>query len=54
MSHEQDHAQDHPHVHRYPPRPDQDDTLTYYRAMEAAVRDLLIDKGIITAEGVAR
>ena len=37
MSHEQDHVQDHVHVHRYPPRPDQDDTLTYYRAMEAAV-----------------
>ena len=54
MSHGHDHAQDHAHVHRYPPRPDQDDTLTYYRAMEAAVRELLIDKGVITAEDVRR
>src|SRR5512146_2622833 len=51
MSH--DHA-DHAHVHRSPPRPDQDDTLTYYRAMEIAVRELLIDKGIVTADEVRR
>ncbi|HUH93329.1 MAG TPA: nitrile hydratase subunit alpha [Casimicrobiaceae bacterium] len=51
MSH--DHA-DHAHVHRSPPRPDQDDTLTYYRAMEIALRELLIDKGIVTAEEVRR
>src|SRR6516162_6334591 len=49
-----DHAEDHPHVHRSPPRPDQDDKLTYHRAMEVAVRELLIDKGIITAEDVRR
>jgi nitrile hydratase subunit alpha len=54
MNHDHDHAQDHAHVHRYPPRPDQDDTLTYYRAMEAAVRELLIDKGVLTAEDVRR
>src|SRR5207237_6395692 len=42
------------HVHRFPPRPDQDDTLTYYRAMETAVRELLIDKGVITADDVRR
>jgi len=50
--HDHDHA--HPHVHRSPPRPDQDDTLTYYRAMETAVRELLIDKGIVTADDVRR
>jgi len=49
-----DHADDHVHEHRSPPRPDQDDTLTYYRAMEIAVRELLIDKGIITADDVRR
>jgi nitrile hydratase subunit alpha len=49
-----DHDQAHAHVHRSPPRPDQDDTLTYYRAMEAAVRELLIDKGIVTADDVRR
>ena len=54
MSHDHDHTQDHAHVHRYPPRPDQDDTLTYYRAMEVAVRELLIDKGVLTAEDVRR
>jgi nitrile hydratase subunit alpha len=54
MSHDHDHTQDHAHVHRYPPRPDQDDTLTYYRAMEAAVRELLIEKGVLTAEDVRR
>jgi nitrile hydratase len=54
MSHDHDHPEDHAHVHRYPPRPDQDDTLTYYRAMEAAVRELLIDKGVLTAEDVRR
>jgi nitrile hydratase alpha subunit len=49
-------SDDHPHdhVHRSPPRPDQDDTLTYYRAMEAAVRELLIAKGIVTADEVRR
>jgi nitrile hydratase len=52
MSHDHDH--DPAHVHRFPPRPDQDDTLTYYRAMETAVRELLIDKGIITADDVRR
>ena len=52
MSH--DHDRDHAHVHRFPPRPDQDDTLTYYRAMETAVRELLIDKGVITADDVRR
>jgi nitrile hydratase subunit alpha len=56
MTDEHDHHDDHdhPHVHRSPPRPDQDDTLTYYRAMEAAVRELLIDKGIVTADDVRR
>ncbi len=51
---QQEHGGAHAHVHRSPPRPDQDDTLTYYRAMEAAVRELLIDKGILTAEDIRR
>jgi nitrile hydratase len=53
-AHDHHHDHSHPHVHRSPPRPDQDDTLTYYRAMEAAVRELLIGKGIVTAEDVRR
>ncbi|MGD2139185.1 MAG: nitrile hydratase subunit alpha [Burkholderiales bacterium] len=38
--------------HRHPLRPDQDDTLTYWRAMEIAVRELLIEKRIATADEV--
>jgi nitrile hydratase subunit alpha len=41
-------------AHRHPPRADLDDTLTYFRAMEVAVRELLIDKGILTAEEIRR
>ena len=35
-------------------RPDQDDALTYYRAMESAVRELLIEKGVLSAADVRR
>jgi len=43
---------DHEHMHKYDPhhhhphRDDQDDTMTYYRIMESAVRELLIEKKI--------
>ena len=58
MPHDHDHPHDHNHrhdpaaPHRHPPRPDQDDTLTYWRAMEIAVRELLIEKGVLTADEV--
>ena len=42
----------HQHPHDHAPRPDQDGPLTYYQAMETAVRELLIDKGVVTAEEV--
>ncbi len=45
------HTHDHDHA---PPRPDMDDTMTYYRVMEEAVRSLLIEKGIVTANEVRR
>ena len=48
MSDHDDH--DHPH----PALPDKDDGLTYYQTMEVAVRELLIDKGILTADEVRR
>lgn len=52
------HDHDHPHAgstpQRHPPRPDQDDTITYWRAMEIAVRALLIDKGIVSADEIRR
>lgn len=51
-----DHEHEHTHgdapPHRHPPRPDQDDALTYYRAMEITLRELLIDKGVFTADEV--
>jgi nitrile hydratase len=37
-------------THDHTPRPDQDGPLTYYQAMEVAVRELLIEKGVLTAE----
>ena len=49
---------DHEHLHQYSPghehspQPDHDDTMTYFKVMEAAVRDLLIEKDLITAEQI--
>jgi nitrile hydratase len=57
MPHDHDHSDPHDHAstHRHPPlRPDQDDTITYWRAMEIAVRGLLIEKGILSADEVRR
>jgi nitrile hydratase subunit alpha len=54
MSGDHHHDHDHAHEHARTMRPDQDDTITHYRAMEIAVRELLIQKGIITADGVRR
>jgi len=39
---------DHTQPHRHPPRPDTDDRLGHYQVMEIAVRELLIEKGIIS------
>ena len=50
--HDHDNHDDHDHPH--PARPDQDDRLTYYRTMEVAVRELLIEKGILTADEMRR
>lgn len=44
----------HDHDHPHPTRPDQDDALTYYQVMEIAVRELLLEKGIVTADEVRR
>ena len=52
--HHHDHGHDHAHGHARTVRPDQDDTVTHHRAMEIAVRELLIEKGIITSDGVRR
>ncbi|HEV8516967.1 MAG TPA: nitrile hydratase subunit alpha [Burkholderiales bacterium] len=50
MSDTHDHA--HAAGHRHPPQPDHDDTLTYYRKLEMAVRELLIEKGVFTTGDV--
>ncbi len=52
--HDHGHAHDHhDHDHPHPGvRKDHDDTLTHYKAMEIAVRELLIEKGIITNDDV--
>jgi nitrile hydratase len=42
------HTHDGPDPHA--PRPDHDDTLTHHKMLEIAVRELLIEKGILTAD----
>jgi nitrile hydratase len=50
----------HDHVHGdeahdpHAPQPDHDDTLDYYRRLEIAVRELLIEKGVLTADEIRR
>ena len=48
------HVHEDHHDHSHPTRPDHDDRLTYYQVMEIAVRELLLDKGIFTADDVRR
>ncbi|WP_193180158.1 nitrile hydratase subunit alpha [Nisaea sediminum] len=56
--HHHHHDHDHDHLHPYDPehhhphRPDQDDTMTYYRLMEEAVRELMIEKGLVTQDDI--
>ena len=44
------HTHDGPDPHA--PRPDHDDTMTHHKMLEIAVRELLIEKGILTAEEI--
>jgi nitrile hydratase len=44
----------HDHDHPHPVLSDGEDKLGYYQLMEVAVRELLIDKGILTADEVRR
>jgi nitrile hydratase subunit alpha len=46
--HDHDHHHDHSHDHL----PDAEERVGYYRTMEIAVRELLMEKGVITAENV--
>jgi nitrile hydratase len=54
MSDHHDHVHDHGPGHLHPPQADHDDTLTYYRRLEMAVRELLIAKGVLTADEVRK
>jgi nitrile hydratase len=45
---------DHAHEHPHPTVPDHEEHLTYWQAMEVAVRELLIEKGIVTADELRR
>ena len=52
--HHHDHSHGHAHApgERHPFQPDDDDTLTYPRRLEIALRELLIEKNVITADEV--
>ena len=53
--HEHGHAHDHGHKTPHPKQPDlEDQPLGYYQLMEIAVRELLIEKGIITGDDIRR
>ena len=54
LNHGEDHSPDGAMTHHHPPRPDLDDTLTYYRAMEIALRELLVDRGVFTADDIRK
>ena len=47
-------SEHHDHDHPHAVSPDAAEQLTYYQAMEVAVRELLIEKGIVTADEVRR
>lgn len=52
-THHHDHDYDHPH--RHPPQPDSDaNPPTYHQRLENAVRELLIEKGIISGDDIRR
>jgi nitrile hydratase len=46
------HHHDHDHEHAHPTLPDAMERLGYYQRMEIAVRELLIEKGIVTADAI--
>ncbi len=53
MSHSHDHDHAGPHVH--PKQPDTEDSpMGYYERLDVAVRELLIEKGLLTAEEIRR
>src|SRR5665213_2437974 len=53
-AHESDHDHSGHDPHSHPGPPDEAGSLTYYQLMEIALRELLIEKGVLTAEAVRR
>lgn len=51
--HDHDHDHDH-HDHAHPTQPDIDGLLTYHQKLEIAIRELMIEKGILSADEVRR
>ncbi len=52
--HAHPHGHDHPHEHEHaPPQPD-DKVSSYYQILGVALKELLIEKGVVTAEEVRR
>ena len=54
MGHAHDDHDTHDHPHPHPTRPDDAGPPSYYQTLEIAVRELLIEKGILTADAVRR
>ena len=54
MSHDHDHDHDHNDEHTHPTQEDNDLTLTSGEAKFIALREMLIEKGIITGEEVRK
>jgi nitrile hydratase subunit alpha len=52
MAQDHTHPHSHPHEHPHDQRPDQDGPLSDYQLMEIAVRDLLVEKGVVTADEI--
>jgi nitrile hydratase len=52
--HHHDHDHPHDHAHPHPPREDDDVALTYGEAKFLALKSLLIDKGMVTADEIRR
>ena len=50
--HHHDHTHERAPGQKHPFQPDADDTLTYPRRLEIALRELLIEKGIVTADEI--
>lgn len=48
-------SEHHPHRHRHPPQPDEEDSpQTYHQRLERAVRGLLLEKGVFSGDDLRR